>query len=593
MYKIPINTAGQQGYRVQQKLKQVISYIDGQKADALSLLALMFVVAILDSLNIAIIYPLIEIVMGEKTQGPLSEITSFLLQNVAQENKVFYVMITLCCLTTSKLLFKLYLYYSDIAFQTKLLSRWQSKLLDSYIYMSSAHYSKERHGEKINTIFNECHKALQGVSDFFQFFLKLFTVLAYVTVLLITSWKLTVLCFAIVIIFGLMLIKFTKEPVKKLGVQRLANDENLVSFVNETLSGIKVVKLFSLYEYTKNRASQFLLRYRQLTNKQVLLERSPVALGEFTVFITVSCAILYVNNEEGIKSFKTLTPILGVFAMTMKPLMTNVSELVSLRIGIFSRMPSLNIVHNNLNTAVDKVEDNSHKNDFNFNEVIKFKNVSFSFIEGKKVLNNINIEIPKRKFTAVVGPSGIGKSTTIDLLLNFFQPNQGSVYIDDQELSHIDINKWRNMLGVVTQNVFLFNMTVEDNIKIGLPNTSQEEIENACKLAHCHDFITNLPQGYKTLIGDRGVELSGGQKQRVSIARALLRDPEILVFDEATSALDSESERIIVDVIEDLSKQKTIFMVTHKLESIKNADNIYAFKKDGLVDKTTYDTLRS
>ena len=243
-------------------------------------------------------------------------------------------------------------------------------------------------------------------------------------------------------------------------------------------------------------------------------------------------------------------------------------------------------VRPDLEESPDAVELKNVKGD------ISFKNVSFNYSEtGEKVLSNISFNVEAGEYIALVGPSGAGKSTLCSLIPRFYDVTSGIITIDNIDIKNVRLKSLRDSIGTVQQDVYLFTGTVADNIRYGKPSASAQEIIEAAKKANAHDFITNLPDGYDTDIGQRGVKLSGGQKQRISIARVFLKDPPILIFDEATSALDNSSERIVQDSLERLSENRTTFVIAHRLSTIRNAGKIFVLTDEGIVENGTHSEL--
>ena len=226
-----------------------------------------------------------------------------------------------------------------------------------------------------------------------------------------------------------------------------------------------------------------------------------------------------------------------------------------------------------------------------FSKDIVYKNVSFEYEQNKSILKNINIDIKKGQTVAFVGSSGSGKSTIANLLLRFYDVNSGEILVDGTDIKNLTLESLRDKIGVVSQDVFLFNDTVKYNIAYGKLDAGDEEIENAAKAANAHKFISAMPDGYNTLIGERGMKLSGGEKQRIAIARAMLKNPPILVLDEATSALDSESEKLVQEAIETLMKNRTVILIAHRLSTVKNADQIIVIDKGTVVERGKHQEL--
>jgi subfamily B ATP-binding cassette protein MsbA len=224
-------------------------------------------------------------------------------------------------------------------------------------------------------------------------------------------------------------------------------------------------------------------------------------------------------------------------------------------------------------------------------EEIAFNGVSFAYRAGEPVLEDISFKAPQGSVVALVGSSGAGKTTLLDLLARFYEVSDGSITIDGKDIRDFPLRGLRGALGIVSQETILFHDTVRANIAYGTPSATQAEIEQAARTAHAHDFVTKMPQGYETVVGERGTELSGGQRQRLAIARAILRDPPILVFDEATSALDTESERLVQEAIDRLLEGRTVFVIAHRLSTIQRANQILVLEDGHIVERGTHETL--
>jgi subfamily B ATP-binding cassette protein MsbA len=224
-------------------------------------------------------------------------------------------------------------------------------------------------------------------------------------------------------------------------------------------------------------------------------------------------------------------------------------------------------------------------------EEIAFNGVSFAYRAGEPVLEDISFKAPQGSVVALVGSSGAGKTTLLDLLARFYEVSDGSITIDGKDIRNFHLRGLRGALGIVSQETILFHDTVRANIAYGTPSATQAEIEQAARTAHAHDFVTKMPQGYETVVGERGTELSGGQRQRLAIARAILRDPPILVFDEATSALDTESERLVQEAIDRLLEGRTVFVIAHRLSTIQRANQILVLEDGHIVERGTHETL--
>jgi len=281
-----------------------------------------------------------------------------------------------------------------------------------------------------------------------------------------------------------------------------------------------------------------------------------------------------------------MTFIIAMFAM-VKP----VKDLLRVHIKLQEGLAASERIFQILDTPVTVAESNEPILKDKYESIIKYDEVSFAYHDGNDILSNVNFEVKKGEVLALVGPSGAGKSTLFDLLPRFYDPQAGKITIDDVDVRNISLDSLRGMLGIVTQETFLFNDSIRRNIAYGLDNTSEDEIVSSAKAANAHNFIIEFDNGYDTQVGNRGVRLSGGQRQRIAIARALLKNPQILIFDEATSALDTESEILVQSAIDNLMKNRTTLVIAHRLSTIINADRILVLDKGRIIEEGKHDEL--
>jgi len=313
-------------------------------------------------------------------------------------------------------------------------------------------------------------------------------------------------------------------------------------------------------------------------------------LSEF-LGITVAAAVLFyggwlqLNGELGM-DMPAFVVYIGFYWRVLEPAKAMSNAYASIQRGMVSgrRLFAILDVENPIKEKENAEELNG------FNDRIEFRNVNFAYGQ-EPVLKNINLEIPKGKMVAIVGPSGGGKSTMADLLPRFYDIADGEILLDGKNIKDYKLDSLISVMGIVTQEAILFNDTVYNNIAFGMENVTREDVERAARIANAHDFIIQMEQGYQTNIGDRGAKLSGGQRQRLSIARAVLKNPPILILDEATSALDTESERLVQDALTNLMKNRTSIVIAHRLSTIRNADEIVVLKEGEIIERGTHDTL--
>ena len=288
--------------------------------------------------------------------------------------------------------------------------------------------------------------------------------------------------------------------------------------------------------------------------------------------------------------FLALAPLIGAFAFGIFRVIPKISKFGTLRMKFMHHMPNVESVYETIKERGYSKIINGTKKFKKLKKEIELRNVNFSHKERDVLLKNINLKILKDKTTALVGPSGSGKSTIVNLLLRLYDTEEGGVYIDDENIKKFDIYSFREKVGFVSQDTFIFNGTIKDNIAFG-KDYSDEEILEAAKMASAHSFIKKLPAGYDTKVGDRGMRLSGGEQQRIAIARAMIRKPEILFLDEATSSLDNVSEKMVQGAIEEVSKRCTTFVIAHRLSTIKNADIIHVLDEGTIVESGSHKDL--
>ena len=314
-------------------------------------------------------------------------------------------------------------------------------------------------------------------------------------------------------------------------------------------------------------------------------------LGPITEFIGAVAGIflLYWGGRQVISSkmsFGTFAFFLACLLMLIRPF-KKLSQVNSIN---QQALAASNRIHEVLDTQPTVIESGKEKDLAKFSKEIEFRGVSFSY-EEQEVLSNINFRVKAGEIVAVVGPSGVGKSTLVDLIPRFYDPKKGDIFIDGINIRDVSLKSLRGQIGIVTQETILFNDTIKANIAYGNPNVSMERIIQAAKRAYAHEFISNLTNGYDTIIGDRGIRLSGGERQRIAIARALLKDPSILLLDEATSQLDSASEKIVQEALDSLIINRTVFIVAHRLSTIRNAHRIVVLDKGRIKEEGAHEEL--
>jgi subfamily B ATP-binding cassette protein MsbA len=415
-----------------------------------------------------------------------------------------------------------------------------------------------------------------------------FLVLVYLFLVFWASWKLAFIALAL-FPFAMLIIGKFGQTVKKSSAITQEKMGAMTSVLQETISGIRVVKAFVMEKF---EIKKFMDTTRDYFKTMVRLTRIGSLAPPLTEILGVFAAalLLWFAGREIIAG--SLDPgRFFLFLFAMLSLMQPIRTISQLNIDIQQGLAAAKRIFEVMDTQPKiKTYPGAVKKDSLERNVI-FEKVCFSYDGNKEVLSDVSFEVKAGEVVALVGPSGAGKSTSMDLLPRFYDPTSGEIKIDGIDLKRIDLSSLRNLMGIVTQETILFNDTVWNNIAYGYEQASEESVQEAARAANAHDFIMAMPQAYQTVIGDRGVKLSGGEKQRLAIARALFKNPPILIFDEATSSLDSESEALVQEAIDRLMKGRTVFVIAHRLSTIQNVDKIVVFDHGKIVQMGDHQSL--
>ena len=442
---------------------------------------------------------------------------------------------------------------------------------------------KKRSGELVSRITNDVRWVQDGIARGLANTLNsFFELLLYLTILIVIAWKLSVVCFLVFAVLMVPIIKIGKK-LRKLSSQGQGKMADITSLLFETISGIRVVKAFGMEKYEGERFSSENNRYYVLMMKAI---RRGALLGPLVEFIgaVMAIGVLLLTMQlviTGQLSKGFFVVFIGSLVAIIKPV-KKISQMNSI---IQRAVAAGDRIYHLLDEKPQITEIKNAVSLKSFNESIKFSNVNFGYVEDEIVLKDINLEVKRGQVVAIVGPSGVGKTTLVNLIPRFYDPIDGVVTVDGINVKEVTLKSLRNQLGIVTQENILFNDTVRSNIAYGDPTRNIEEIVHAAKLANAHQFIEKMPQGYDTVIGERGIQLSGGERQRLSIARAIMKNPPILILDEATSALDTEGERLVQDAINKLMKDRTVVVIAHRLSTIQQADSIVVLKNGQIIQQ--------
>ncbi len=450
-------------------------------------------------------------------------------------------------------------------------------------------FSEERKGDIIARMSGDVQEVESSImSSLDMLFKNPVLIVAYFTTFIIISWQLTLFTIVFVPVFGwFMGFVGRKLKAKSARAQMLWSDT--MSQVEETLGGLRIIKAFCAENKMNRRFDQVNSSYRNHIMRVNIRQQMAHPMSEFlgTAMIVV---VLWFGGILVLNYGTLSSPTFIYYMLILYSIIQPLKEFSKAGYNIPKGLASMDRIDKILLAESTIREKENPEQISSFEHQIEFRNVSFRYGE-QWVLRDINLVIPKGKTIALVGQSGSGKSTLVDLIPRYYDVQEGEVLIDGINVRDLGIHSLRQLIGNVNQEAILFNDTFRRNITFGVDQATDEQVEQAARIANAHDFITATEQGYETSIGDRGSRLSGGQRQRVSIARAILKNPPILILDEATSALDTESERLVQDALEKLMKTRTTVAIAHRLSTIKNADEIFVLHEGRIVEHGTHDAL--
>ncbi len=513
-----------------------------------------------------------------------------IIQKFGPENALIYIGIFLIFMVFLKVLFTYLALYVLVPLRNGVVRDIRNQIYQKILELPIGFFSEERKGDIIARMTGDVQEIDNSIMSSLEMLLKEpLIILTSLIFMVYMSWSLTLFVFLLLPVVGYLIGKVGKS-LKKPSMKGQNKMGELLSTIEESLSGLRIIKAFNaekkVRDYFKKQNTEYYNIMNSLMWRRYLAHPMSEFLGTAVIVIVLWYGGKLVLSNNSDLSAASFLVYLVFFYSIINPAKSFTTAFYAIQKGLASmeRIDKVMMAENNI---VDKLNPLAVKT---FSSQIEYKDVTFRYIEDD-VLKKVSLTIPIGKTVALVGQSGSGKSTFVDLLPRFYDVSEGSIMVDGVDIRDYRIANLRGLMGNVNQDPILFNDTFFNNISFGVENATLEQVEAAAKVANAHEFIISTPDGYQSNIGDRGGKLSGGQRQRVSIARAVLKNPPILILDEATSALDTESEKLVQEALENLMKNRTSIVIAHRLSTIKNADLICVFHEGEIVERGNHDEL--
>jgi len=575
----------------QSKLETIWFFLKPYKLHVVALFLLASLIGVLEATTVAAIYPIMD--LGLNVQAGQDNILLSAIANIAAIFPLKDTFISYCILIIllAILVFiaKTIKVHLSARLSTNIVKETKERIFDKQMRADYQYFLDAKQGGLVYTTTIAANAVATLMTAVAKILSEIILMLFLFALLFSLNWKGAILVTLIGVgyYFATQYIGTRISYAMGKGGAETATNEHII--LNEVFNGIKQIKVFLTQSDWVRKFNRTVREYFDYRRRNMVWNEIPAYSLWLLLFATIAimAIILRVQNPAG---FTPLLPLFGTFAFAVLRLLPPIANFGSLRLQIMTALPNVELTYSSLNKQFSTIKDGERELR-SFTDSIQFDNVSFTHKGRPKTIKDVSITLEKGKTTAIVGPSGGGKTTIVDLLLRLFDADKGEIKVDGINLKEYELATWLNRLGFVSQDTFIFHDTVKNNITFGSDGYSGEEIIQAARSASAHDFILEFPQGYDTIVGERGMKLSGGQKQRIAIARAIIKKPDILVLDEATSALDNVAQAAVQEAINRISKERTVIIVAHRLSTIIDADKIIVVENGRVVEEGTHKEL--
>ena len=588
-------------------LKKLSKFISPYKRYAILNIISNIFYALFSTLAMVSLMPMINVLFGEGTkvyekptftgfnklkpylEDSLNYFITTTTDNQGPQKALLFLIILIISLFLLKNVFNYLGLYFITFLRNGVLKDLRNSIYDKVLHLPISYYSEKKKGDIIARISGDVNEVKNSLLAILELIVKEpLTILFSIVAMFIISVKLTIFVFIFIPIAGVIISRIGKSLKRK--SDRVQKEQGVfLSTLEETLGGLKVIKGFNAQEKFNEKFQYSTNRFYKFSNRLMNRQNLASPTSEFLGIVTIAALLWYGGSMVLIDKTLSGGAFIGYMALAYQ-ILTPAKAISKASYKVKAGNAAADRVLEILDTESTLEDRPDAQQKINFEKQINLDNISFKY-ENDWILKNFNLTVDKGKTVALVGQSGSGKSTVANLLTRFYDVNDGSIKIDNLDIRNIQKQSLRDLMGLVTQDSILFNDTVKNNILIGKPNASDSEVIDALKVANALEFIEELPNGMETNIGDSGNKLSGGQKQRLSIARAVLKNPPIMILDEATSALDTESERLVQDALEKMMKNRTSVVIAHRLSTIQKADVIVVMQKGKIVEEGKHDDL--